>query len=579
MTPKYYKVREGKPGSPKSKSPVFDFDDAAANSIFNFDPGFISGLQSVSAVELGQSVPYIRLVAVGLDGKDLFDANLSFFHKTVDLDKISQGGRFTTRPLMSLKELTVETDLAGGYLYWTKVQLRIRVHSPELLEENNGVLVHLMVPGSPLKLEYGWNSPNTFLGEKQLLLFQVKTYDLTINTTGQVDIRIEGVAFNETFNNVYIGDVGDEIVTDLVKGTQFDGIANTRNKLEILRENIDEASKGNSAIDPKLLKSLAESLPTIEEKVRDAISKRYAAAKENLEDSGEFTIRDEKKFKAVTLHDVIFTLCNETFEKMTSIFPSVSDKSSFRIIYGIFNENAGRLANQTIADFPINRERLENVLKEVVEQGQFVPTIGKLFNLLQSEFLENSQYYLPLLPKDKEDKKKVVKTPDIAINLTNDGTNYDLQIIDVNRDLPITTARIGDKKLSRVDRNKKILEGAKIPIIRVGHAGSFIKTMSMSQITDQHMKAVLIERMFRNRQSSVKSPNVQSSDLDSSALTPLTLPLRGTASVLGHVGWKPFKGFFFDVGIYTIDAVYKILKVSHKLSAEGFSTNIDFMYH
>jgi hypothetical protein len=61
--------------------------------------------------------------------------------------------------------------------------------------------------------------------------------------------------------------------------------------------------------------------------------------------------------------------------------------------------------------------------------------------------------------------------------------------------------------------------------------------------------------------------------------TPLQVPLKGSMTVFGHTEWKPLKSFYLSSGMYIIDAVYKITRVTHTLGLEGFSTNIEFIYH
>jgi hypothetical protein len=555
---------------------------------------------------MGQSVPYVRLRTVNMEGDIIDDLNVSFFHKTLDMDTVSDPVRFSDRPTMSLKELSLTTDLSAGYLYFTKVDLRVVIHRPQLLQDNT--LLSFLVPGAPLLLEYGWNSPNPFLNRKEHLLFQVKNYSLNLSPIGQVDIHVEGLALNETFNNIYLGDNGEPITIE--KGLkkpikpngpsdqpspsefQFSGLSAINKKLKQLSDFLEDNKKTKKGPNYFIVKSNAETLQKVENRVRGAITKRFKQQKAKLKGqemspSPTFGQKSKNKIPCYTLHDVIYNLCGETFSKLGSAFHpakvktteidnATGSKSEFRVIYGKFNTNAGKFAGKSIGDFPIHKVRLNSLIKKATTNGQIVLTIGWLLNNLVSNFLENPEYHQGFMP---DQKRNVFKRPDIAINLTNRGNVIEVQVIDINGDFPPTTSKMTKENEKASDIEKQIVEDNNMPIIRLGHAASFIKNCSMSQITDQHMKAVLIERMNRDRISGLRSTLLPSDNLDESPVTPLTLPLRGTMEVIGHVGWKPFRAFWLSADIYVIDAVYKITKVSHKLSAEGFNTSLEFIYH
>jgi hypothetical protein len=576
-------------------------DKGTANPIFNFNQTFINNLQSISAVELGQSVPYVRLRTIDHNtGEVIDDLNIQFFHKTLDMDTIKDSKRFTDRPDMSLKELTISTDQASGYLYYTNVTMRIKLHNPEKLEDNT--LLSFLVPAAPLLLEYGWNSPNDFLNRKSNLLWQVQSYNLNFDVTGQVDITVIGKAFNETFNNIYVGDDGTAITIgqskegDLDKTTvseetpeevQFSNLGLLKRRLDRLSKFLkDNKKKRQKVANYGIVQSLYEDLQKVERRQRGQLAKKFADLKKNLKEKGYV----EKKWgkgpvACWTFHDIIYTLCNNTFEKMTSVFHPVPEKTredpdikptapELRIIYGKFNPNSGHFAGKSIADFPIPKKRFNSWLKKKRRNGQWVPTVGGLMNMMIRNFCENPELHRAGLSKKD---RKGFKKPDVTVNVTNRGNVIEVQIVDINQDFPLTSAELTKKNVKPNDILNSMRK--KMPVILLGNAGSFIKNLNMSQISDQYMKAVLIERMNRDRIYDLRSTVVPAKGLGESTVTPLTLPLRGTMNVLGHVDWKPFRAFYLSTGVYIIDAVYKILKVSHKISAEGFNTNIEFMYH
>jgi hypothetical protein len=549
-------------------------DGDSFNPLFNFDQSFISSLKSISELEMATAQPYVSLSLLDLSGRVIDNLNLSFFHKTLDMEEISSGKRFSDRPVMSLKDIIIETDLAGGYLYYTNVVLKLRIHRPEELA--NSTLIGLLFPGMPLSLKYGWNtsSPDSFLGQKENLLFSIKTYNITIDEAGQIDLTVEGMAFNERFNNVLVGDDGSAIDSSLISNEEFDGSNLNYSQVKMYIDYLDSVkSRSAGSADTEIIRSLATSFRSAEVKARGRISTNFTTAIKKLLRSNKKNIKFNRRHKAistVTFHDVVYTLCNDTFNGLCSAFPSVEN---FRIIYGPFNTSTPR-ANESLAQFPIDLATFKTEIKSFYDRGQTVPTLSLLLNMLVEKFVENEEYWKGLLGKDQD-----WNHPDIVVNFFNNGKTLDLIFVDAKAGLPITTSRLPKGKAALKTIRDAVTAGTNLPVIELASARSFIKKISFSQVSDQYMKAALIERMAQNRIAGPRSTVAFSEKLQAQPITPLTLPLQGSAEILGHPGWKPMRAFYLYTGIFVMDAVYKIQKVSHKLSAEGFSTNIDFMWH
>jgi hypothetical protein len=549
-------------------------DKDPGNPIFNFSQDFINKLNTVSPIQLAQSQPYVSLKTVGLDGKVKEDLNLSFFMKPMDMASIGTGNRYSDRPAMSLKDVEISTDLASGYLYYTNVTVRVKIHKPDVLASTS--LIALLFPGMPLILEYGWNSPNEFLNEKERMLFAVRGYDLSFDATGQIDLTISGMAFNERFNNTLVGDFGDKVDTPNISNDEFNGIEANLQQIEEYVEYLDGIQKRVNANsnDYKLVKNMADSFKKAETKARGIISKNFSDLKVKLNDKSlikKVTFGPSlKDIECINFHDVVYTLCQNTFTSLTKIFPSVNE---FRIVYGTFNANTP-LGGVSIAEFPIHLNKLNKKFKEFYNNGQMVPTVEALLNILVSDFIDNEEYW-----KGSLSAGDLFEQPDIVFHFTNRGNIMELLILDINNGLPITTVQLPQGKASDKEAEDAVISGTNMPVIRLGHANSFIKTINLSQIADENMKAVLIERMSRDRLVDLRSTIVPGPALESVPVTPLTLPLQGNASVLGHIGWKPFRAFYLSAGLFLLNAVYKITKVSHRLGADGFKTDIEFMWH
>jgi hypothetical protein len=586
---KYYYVGDSPPNqsqSPPGNWNLFDTNNSF-NNIFNFPSNFFQSLNGISPIDLGKAVPYVSLKTLDVNGTVLEDLNLKFFHNGIDFSQINSGVRYSDRPIMSLKNIDIKTNNASGYLFYTEVTLKLKIHRPDQL--TNSTLVSLMFPGQPLLLEYGWhsNTDNDLLNIKDILYFAVKTYTITLDETGQIDLTVEGMSLNEQFSNAIIGDTGAAVNTALTdnEGTINASLAQLQEISQYLQDLLSRG--GNNGANYQLLKKQAEKFQNKEKRVRGAIATQFQSKLSILRNGPTFPLsvpnsndpnNSGNTIQCFTVNDIVSSLCHETFTAMTSLFPGVNE---FRIIYGNLNENCGDYSNKSIADFPIQKKMFLNKIKQEVGNGDIVMNVEKLINNVIYEFMENEEYWKKLLASGAN---VVFDKPDIAINFyghrNRDGNAYvDLYIVDAKAGVPPTLSRMPDGNGSQESIKNAVIEGTSIPVLSFGHANSFIKNISLTQFSDQYMKAALISKMSEERLSSVRSTVIPGLDLYATPIPPLTLPLRGTAEVLGCTEWKPFRSFFLSSGIFLVDGIYKIVSVKHSLSPSGFNTSIEFMWH
>lgn len=576
---KYYYIGTSAPSQaivPPGGWNVFDTNQTF-NNIFNFPTNFFNKLNSISSIDLGKSVPFVSLKTLNVDGQVLEDLNLKFIQNGINMRDINSGARYSDRPIMSLKDVEIKTNNASGYLYYTEVVIKLKIHRPDQMQ--NTTLVSLMFPGQPMLLEYGWHSDsdNEILTNKDFLYFAVKSYNVTVDQTGQIDLTVEGMSYNEQFSNTIIGDFGEEINTDLATkdGTIHQSLAQLQEASAYLQEIV---SRGSGGINCDMIKKRAEEFQSKEKKVRQTIAKNFETKLRELPNTFSVSIPNKKNssIECLTVNDIVSSLCNRTFTAMTSLFPGVGE---FRVIYGNFNENCGPYSNTSIADFPVDKKAFDAKIKELVSNGDFAMNVEKLLNSVIYEFAENTEYWRKLLTPDA-----VFDIPDIAMNFVGHrdrtGAAYvSLFIVDAKIGVPPTLSRIGSGVRSQEDIKNDVLRGLTIPVMTFGHANSFIKNISMTQIVDQYMKASLISKMSEERLSSVRSAPIPGLDLYATPIQPLTLPLKGTAEVIGNVEWKPFRSFYLSSGIFLIDGIYKIISVRHSINSERFGTSIEFMWH
>lgn len=588
--------------------------EESANPLFGFSQNFVDNLQKITPLELGSAVPFVALRALDDKGGVIHDFNKELFFKQIDFSKINSGERYVDRPGSSLIELKIKSSTASGYIYFQDVTFQIKLHKPDITL--NSTLIALLFPGMPMQLEYGWNSnsENETLNKKEKLNFALRSYNISYTQDGQIDLTIQGTAFNERFNNTLVGDEGGDINellnknlsqeqrSDLLRQDTTSGLYGTIENYQKYFKNVKENPDKSGLRDMKVVDAMMESYESVMNKARGKIRENFEKNVKQLKkvkQSGaqykEGNNIEQELFKGkeggmVTVHDLISTLCERTFDTL----PKVFGNPTIRMVYGLFhnevgkNEN-GRFKNQSIADFPIDLVKFRELVGEYTQSsGTSVLTIEGLFTLLISNFFHNEGYW-----KQLEGTKDGIRIPHMYLALNNYKVNketiMDIALIDTNKDIPLTSGIIKDfintkdGKVSINDFEKAIKSKAKkIPIIKLGHGNSFIRDLKMSNVMDEYIKAALIKRMADSSSTYTRSfipPGLQNAIEGSDDKTPLHLPLQGTMNVLGNVDWKPFRAFGLISGIFPIDGLYVILDVEHTINNQGFFTNITFRYH
>ncbi len=569
------KIKTTKPSSKsknKNETDVF-------NPLFNFDKAFGQKFGQIKPVDVGSSQPFISLKILDLAGNEKSNLNVNFFQKQINFNEINKEGRYTDRPLISLKSVEITTDQSSGYIYFTNVTINLKIHKKDDLADR--AILGLLFPGCPLLMEYGWNSKDEWLNKsKQKLLLNVVSYDITLDESGQADLTVKCLAFNDILDNTIIGDLNTlEFSNDLVQKEELNGLFANYNALKSFLEYLEGLEKNGSknVNDYSILAKSVKTYRNLQQKTEGKISKNFQDYLKKLSDKklrGQLDFgKKNTKIDVIALHDVVFTLCDETFNSMSGLIPV----AKFEVVYGALNDQCFGYSGTSIADFPIDYNKFQQWIRQRSSEGQNTIYVKDLLNGLCREFVENEEF----LRQSSKSKGKPFQQPDIAINFINTGDVLTLFIIDAKSGVPPTTNQIKDeKKLSLKDAQDKILNGTDIPIITLGHANSFIKNVTFSRIDDAYMESVLIERSLNNSYYTPRS-NILNDQLQGAQATqtPLTLPLQGTAKCIGHVGWMPFRAFYLSSGIFLIDAIYIIKKVTHTLSIEGFETQLEFFWH
>ncbi len=614
MPLRYYYFADRTSGAPPPlRSPVTlpDVQPLAdeQNPVFNFSQDFIESFQKLDAVQMGQAVPFISICSLDLNGNIVTDFNTTFFQHPINMDEIGGDQRYADRPQISLDNIAISQDLAagGGFLTWTHVTLQLKLHKPDYITNNS--LVSMLFSSLPMRIVFGWSAPdsatNSFLGAQDLLLFNVKDYSIDFDVSGQGLLTVNGLAHGGNFSTVFVGDRAERItpedvaaaaedtpVTDAQQGSLWD----RQNRINTYVSYIDsltprndsQASRSNSVI-----KAMTQAYYDVSSRVSVGTRARYSQAMQALSEkkvSRPAWFRDVKKknrdgttsyAECVTLHDVITTLCQPTLEALQgTVIPA---NKEYRVVYGCFNDNAGDFAGECLGTFPIHWTTFQNSMATMAEQNQPVPSVQFVFERLVSDFLSDANYWREnLISSDDQD---AIDMPSVTCQVTSHVTNLDTEVVqitffDVNQNIPLTQLKMRDlpnqfseqQQIDACVRNPPV-----IPILRLGHANSFVKSISMESFGDPTYKAMLMNRnitVISERQSIVAGATSPPPVTD-----PPFIPFKGSLDVVGHVSWKPSRFFYLASGIFFIDGVYVITKVNHQLDASGFRTHIEIMRH
>jgi len=529
------------------------------NPLFNFEKSFTDDFSKITQLELAQAIPYIKLDIVDFSGKSVNNLNVSFFHKQIDFNAISQEERYSDRPTLSLQNIDISISEASGYICYTDVTLRIKIHKKNDL--SNKAVLGLLFPGCLLRLEYGWNSSNDFLGQRQVLSMSVISYTMNLDKTGQADLVVTCKAFNSALSAVLIGDLGPEDGNGYlsISYTQIDKFLKYAKALE----------SNKDVNDYSLISASVKKYENRAKVVKGKISTNFLASVTKLHDK-KFRAKSKlnnkpgaKEVRFLTFHDIFYILCDDTLKAITKTIPI----ETFEIVYGTFNKSSGKkLSNTSVADLLINYDKFMGFIKEKRVQGATCITISELLTELIS-YAEDEVYVVEEADSKSKDKEKI-SWPKLIANFSNSGTKLTLSIFDIKANLPITTNEMPTGKSSSGAVERTFTKDFNLPLMALGNANTFIKEISLSRVDDPQMEAVMISRAAAAAYQNPRDPVINGDYINTGPVNPLTLPLQGSSTMIGHVGWLPQRAFYLSTGLFMVDAVYIISSVQHSLSRD-----------
>lgn len=574
------------------------------NPVFNFTPNFVANLQQIAPTELAQAMPYAGLYSLSPNGELLTDFNTTFFSKPIDMNAISTSGRYGDRPQMSLQRVEISTNLArgAGFMSLTDVKITMILHKPDLL--TNSKLIATLLPGMPMKLVYGWSDANdSFLNRRDIMFFNVREYTMSFDASGQATLVLDGTSHNENFSNIFVGDRAEKIEQmdidnakkrfreHVANDVEVDGlyrqqvrVGNYTSYINALDVIPNSEGRRNVSINDYIglvYTRVSERVSkTVQRNYKESI-KRLSRQRKSLSAFRDVKKKNNRQNEFVTLHDIVSILCGDTLDKLQGTV--VPANKNYRVVYGCFNENAGSYAGRNIGLFPVHWATFSKALDESRSAGFIVPSLQFIFNILGSNFLNNSAYWQHLLAGQSN---KTVETPNVSFYVSSHASGLDeieqISVLDTVTDVPLTQKALREGGiLSEDDQRKRVLGKYVdvIPVIKLGHANSFIKSISIDHVNDPYMRALLITRIVNGPVTTERQAITPAASADSDNKQALFLPLNGQMDVIGHVDWKPARFFYLSTGIFFLDGMYCITDVSHSLDVNGYKTSIKFIMH
>jgi hypothetical protein len=116
-------------------------------------------LESMTSVDLALCVPYIRIFELDRQTKKEKEGVRPFMLDLVEQPRFGEPSPFSERPLVSLENITMKAEMAGGLLNYTTYTIAFVVHRPEEVFRggpDQTVWRSVLREGAYIMLEYGW---------------------------------------------------------------------------------------------------------------------------------------------------------------------------------------------------------------------------------------------------------------------------------------------------------------------------------------------------------------------------------------------------------------------------------------
>lgn len=520
----------------------------------NFAPSAnaLKSFESITAVDLALSVPFVRMTAVNDQGIEIAPGKptVSFLFVSPPSFGSTSDIRFRERPPASLESLRVKTSLSVGTIFFREYDLTFIVHQPDIISSTDPVYKNFSLLFSPQQyflIEYGWSSTSqndmingTGVDNIEGLhraIIAVITYDFSIKTNGEISVVL------------HLKEQAESLITRITPGST----------LTTAVPSVDPVS----ALDFDVLA-----------KLQDGFNKVMQNAKKDT----------NKKTKYVLLSDLLDGMIGDFITGACRI----SGYTKVDLYLGNFNarcpgaraEYGGSMAGKSIGDFwipvPVATAIMNN-MKQNEEQMTVTNILEKFLSVLRDQSVWTGES-----PTDDVPLNPDIGTRMISIGDSSGGEHRaraEFYIVD-QQNFYAASAKTDElaqdfKTMPKPDRIKK-LSANNVPYIQLGTALSYVKDSTFEVVQNELQKTIMIQNTLSpTRQQIVASSNKQVKEQGPDPRQLIySSAIQGTLTMIGNFVFDTFALLWIDLNVPIWSGFFNIVGKEDFLDSSGFTSTI-----
>lgn len=555
-----------------------------------FSQGAVDQLESITAAEKAQAVPYVRIWQVDAatgqpthahpdnESEPLAPLNLQLSAPPVFGSSVVD--RLRERPPVSLDRISIKTQAPRGVITYQQVEMSFVVHRPDVIFDNPEPGVDnwssMITPGLVHCMEYGWSAssgvkngilngegysdleskPPTIIPGRKRLRFVVTNYGFKISPDGQIQVNI--TAYEEGEFNLRQAILGTKEVKNLEKETRQvtgpDGVVTTVPRY-----------------DPKELYTEAG------RRVVKALQDRVAGLR------GNRTRGNDELVKFSTFADLVLAPTIE--EALNEIgFTKV------KLVMGDFNKRAGQPDKKYrlkytgdsayIGDFEMPLRDIEKTFNDTLKTGEQI-TLYNFINKFLGVFRDQRTWDRKNTKTD-DGKMHLSKIPHVMVRTQMNPTQRSavFSIVDIEREF--TKLSDSERKFSPGVARSEIrdyLRSKGIPVVSFVRGNSYIQDANFDVTTDDKIKGILMRRYLQPAREGVTDPSIRQkfkTPVDPREVL-YSSAIQGDVTMLGNFVFDLFGLVWLDFGVSRWDGPFSVREREDLIDRTGFSVRISLI--
>jgi hypothetical protein len=542
----------------------------------NVNPAFkcaqktVELLESITPVDMAQSVPYIRMVRV--DPKTRAPAPnakpLNIFFKPPEFGGSVEGAVNRERPAVSLESLSVITKQNYGTIMEEHIEISIKAHRIDaIFFGSDSGWSDLLTPGNQHQIEYGWTgasknglingegffdeTTHATIPSKRSILCTTSYYTFNFNEKGEVDLKIK--AYNTAGYAIRDMLVGHEFFPEVLDPDATGFVP--------IRDSISKETAAN------VLKNIQTRLKTLE---AQGTPKKGVGM-------------------MVRLVDVVNVLIAPTITQVATRW----GYSEPQLLVGNFNRNCGStrerfgaksMADRSIGEFTVPMEMVTSMVNQAFSSGIELTVYNFLSNLFG---ICNRSDVWEFGKAKKGDGSLKIQKPNVKIRVSerqiNDRKVLSVAVVDqfaeVKRFDP--SDALAPEQQSR-EKIKQIVLGREVPFITFGKGFSFLKNCDFEAVMDPQIarnKITAAAGAARSRAEYVQKTGAAfRQGLPDAYHEIFASAVEGDLTMIGNFAFDTFSLIWLDFRVPIWDGPYTVTERQDTVGKAGFETRIHVFY-